>query len=267
MNSPSFLQTIRISYRVNHYQQLTKLLEVLRSQLNKRPVSVCVRFVRVAEGCNIYDPATIENVLQRAPAAIKTLSLYDFDDICQALVIFNYQSPSGADRSLLPILLQEIRDRVPEIAFSTKTFLSLVHNLTILGYHDHEIIENALRSDFLQTVFQGNEFLDNSVYGLSAYAEINLQNQYRGRLLSEKYKKKMKKISKVTAGVKDKVKVYNANRMFKTIMEILDESTTPYKVGFALPHFQAAGEPIEKYMWRRRYFLFITIFRHIHSCG
>lgn len=234
------LQIIRTSYRTHHYDQLVQLMDKLRQQLPRRPTAHCLRFVSVADGLHMHDPTTIENVLQRMPGDIKSFSVFDFADICKALVMFDYKSPGGHDHIVLPMILQEIRERTSDLRRAFKIFNSLVYYLAVLGYHDNEIIENALRSDFLTIVYGRPQVLDSVISGLSAYAEINLRQSYRGALLDHPYKKKLKR--PMAAGIKEQTKVYSGNRMLKTMMEVFDDTAVPYRVGYALPHFESAGE-------------------------
>lgn len=216
-------------------------MEQLRLQINRRPLSTCVRFIGIAEIFYDYDPIIMENILKRATIDASDLSFFDYSDICKALVMSNYKSPTGQDQIFLEILLQRIRERVRYVQTSARGFSCLVYYLAILGWHDAEIIQNALRDDFLLVAYKRPQFLINEIYGLNVFAQLNLNGNYQGNLLNKKYHKKMKKIMENASEIKTHSKTFGTPKMLKMLMEILDAANLSYKLGFALPQYPIAG--------------------------
>lgn len=204
-------------------------------------MSTCIRFLRVGEHAYLHDPKIIENVLERAPAAIEELDFADMADICHSLAIFDYKSPRQLDQKLLPLFLTEIRNRVPRIGYSPRSFHTLLYYLTVLGYHDHEIISNALRKDFLEPAYRAH-FLDSKIFGLNAYAQINLKGMYDGHVLAEKYIRRRSGIINFNKKLKDNWTCFGVHRVLRQLMGFLDVLNMPYQLGYALSHYDYAGQ-------------------------
>lgn len=183
----------------------------------------------------------METVLQRASIDDRDLSFFDCSDICEGLIMTNYKSPAGYEHTFLANVLKRIREQPRDVRFSAKAFHSLVYYLAILGYHDAEIIDNALRDDFLYVAFKRPQYLFNEIYGLNAFSQLNLNGLYQGNLLTQKYHKKLKKVMKHADDMKNHSKSFGAFKMLRTLAEILDTLNWPYKIGFALPHYTTAG--------------------------
>lgn len=214
----------------------------LKTQLNKRSLSVCIRFLLVAESVFVHNPDIFENILERTPDAINQLLPVDLLDICCSLVKFDYQSPKNLHKTVPELILKNIRERVTQLGIIPVNFHMILYCLAILGYHDHEIIHNALRQDFIHIAYKHLQFLGSEVCGLNAFVQINLKNEYKGNLLEEKHKKIMREVITATSTIKTRSKVFGAHRMCRNLMEILDELEMPYQLGYALPHFRIPGK-------------------------
>lgn len=230
-----------MSARSSQHGQIIELLEKLRLQVDRRRMSTCARFIAVAEIFNEYDPIIMETVLQRAAIDNRDLSFFDCADICKALIMTNYKSPTGQEHIFLANVLKRIREQPRDVMFSAKAFHSLVYYLAILGYHDAEVIDNALGDDFLYVAYNRPQYLITEVYGLNAFVQLNLTGHYQGNLLTQKYHKKLKKVMKHAQDIKNHSKSFGAIKMLRTFAEIMDTLNWPYQIGLAVPHYTTAG--------------------------
>lgn len=214
----------------------------LRSELHHRSLYLSVIVCTIAERQLIYDHESIEILLNKAIANIEELTLLDMEATCLALSNFAYKSESGIEREFFDKILTELPNRTFQITKSPKKFISLVYSLAVNGFHDAELIQNALRPDFLKEIYMHERYYTPDLYGLDAFARINLKDSYKGSQLHEKSHRIMTKILTAYIPSKDdEFKVTGANIMTLKIGDIVEKLHKHYHIGHTLPHFPNAG--------------------------
>lgn len=226
-----------MSYRVRYADVIVDLTKKLRPEVEHRRFAVCLDIILIGDKIQIYDPPSMEILINRVSNSIETFTIPNMDQLCYALVCFGHTSESSRD--LLAKLLHILPSQLKFIALSPRKFVPLVYHLAVLGFHDHELIHNALRKDFLRALYNTKRCYPSEVFALDAFAKINLKGTYEGGNLDEKDNKILyERVIDIKCSNR---RFYEPYKTLSRISEIFDGLQIPYQVGHALPHFETTG--------------------------
>lgn len=215
----------------------TELMDKLTHQIKLRTNRVNHIICNLGAKNAVFNDGCIKALLQFALENIDKFTLIDMEKT--ALTMCRYY-PSSERQLVLQVFrkfIDEIPKRTTEIAESPKRIVTLLYYLSAFGIHNENLIHNVLRDDFLRAVYLHNKFYPAELYGIDAYARINLKDTYNGKTL----KGKAKIMSWVP--VKDgPYKLHGPEAVSVQIADTIEHLGIPYCYSHALPHTETAGK-------------------------
>lgn len=121
---------------------------------------------------------------------IKNIRLKDLDRMTLVVSLYDIKTESGIEMEFLRNVQEELKIRVDEIMNYPRCFTSTVHYLAMKGVVDLQLIEAALKENFLLFAYGKNlKIYSREILCLESFTKINLKGIYKGPELSEKVRR------------------------------------------------------------------------------
>ena len=104
------------------------------------------------QSCN---DAILEAIVTRFSENIKSTRLKEIERVAFIIGLFNYKSEN--ETILLKKIIEELKLRVDEIVKHPKCLSACAYYMTLSGFNDAEIIDSAMKPDFISLAY-GKKF-------------------------------------------------------------------------------------------------------------
>lgn len=217
-------------------------MDKLCLEIPQRTHLVALAICLLGERINYLHEGSIRAMTNKALQDINELSLKDFEQTCFLYIKYGIQPDFVEAHNLCRRFLEQIPRRSDDIITSARRLIPLLYCLAILGHYDVQLINNALRKDFLAAVHPHYSMYPVEVYGLDAFVKINLRDTYTGnRLEGKEAMSVVKAVMSYIPEKNGKFKVRGTDVMLLDLNDVVRELHQHCYMGHAIPQSGYAG--------------------------
>ncbi|XP_055632170.1 uncharacterized protein LOC129772247 [Toxorhynchites rutilus septentrionalis] len=236
----AILKLLRYSSRIPHAQCMEQFLTVFTPEVPRISLFCCLHLALLGSDIHLGHQPCLEAVIERFIKDIKLLRLKDMERIAFAIAQNNMTHTDNRDITLLSAILDEMPSRIDEITTYPKSYLTLLHFLTLKDVYREELITAAFEPRFLHMTYGRNvASAGREVISLDGYLRINLRDggKYSGNYFPEK---QFKIIAKMTQDYipSREYRLSKSDRMLLEILETLQKRHKFAHITHLLPHYQ-----------------------------
>lgn len=237
----NLMKTLRYSHKPHHDVLITEILDRVVSQIPRLNLLTCLHVALMGSNLQMCHPKSLRPIVERFCREIKEARLKDMERISFLIGLYDFETESGIEMELCRRIVDELKERVPEIVRHPRVFVSCLSYLTQKGVADAELISSVLEPNFLAITYGKNVLLGREVFALDGYVQINMKDTYTGNRLPDKKRAQMGKLLTHYLPSRDgKYKLAATDTFLLEIKEAVQKVVEHCHMAHALPHFDRA---------------------------
>lgn len=222
---------------------MNALLDSIVPQIPRLSLMSCLHVLLLGSDIQLCHLPTIEPILHRFQDQVPNIRLKEIERISFVMGLFYLQSRLPIADQLSRQILGNLKTRVDEIMKYPRCFPTCLQYLAYSGYADAELISCALDERFCEMAYGRNVTLGRELFGLDAYAQINLKDSYGGLLLENKRRRTMGKILVHYIPTRSgDHKLSATDKILLEIKEAAERSVGDCHMAHVLPHYDRPGK-------------------------
>ncbi|XP_063699937.1 FAST kinase domain-containing protein 5, mitochondrial-like [Culicoides brevitarsis] len=242
MTLSNILKQLEYSTKAKETYLVIELLDALTPHIHRFHLVSCLHIGTLGTDMQQCHEPSLKLVIQRFYNEFENARLKDLERIAFIIGLFDFKMPDGLERKLMEKIVNELDNRVDEVARYPSVFINLVHYLSIIDptFVTPDMISLSLNPDFLIKAFGKNSFnLGSSAVSLDSFAEIYYGDAYKGNRMSKQRKNFICGVTLDYEPYREKRdKLTHGNKMLLEIVEGCEEVFGFAKMFSPLPHFQ-----------------------------
>lgn len=197
----------------------------------------------LGERIHVYHEGCLRAFTHKAKTNLSDFTLKSLEQLCFLYIRSTIQPDFTEAHDVCRMILEDIPKRITEISIAPRRLVPLLYCLAILGHHNVEIIDNALRKEFIDTTWAYYKNYPPELFGLDTFVKVNLRDTYTGNRLENKHARAL--INTVMGYIPDRngpYKIRGSDLMLIDMADIVGEMYKYYYMGHALPSTAYAGK-------------------------
>lgn len=185
------MKIIRYSSKPIHCDIMKKLFDKIEPRLDNFNILTCLHIALMGTNLQICHQKLIEKIITRMNAEISTVRLKELDRMSLVISLFDFESPSGIEVEFMRNVLDQLKIRVEEIVKHPRCFTSTIHYLSTKGFYDLELIEAALKQNFIHFAYGENFYEFTGCLGSRGLLHVQISKGFLTEIFkfSKKYVK------------------------------------------------------------------------------
>uniref|UniRef100_A0A1B0D2W7 Uncharacterized protein n=1 Tax=Phlebotomus papatasi TaxID=29031 RepID=A0A1B0D2W7_PHLPP len=220
----NIIKILRYSSKLQHIQCLEDFLQAVTPEIPRLSLLSCLHVALFGTDMQYYNQECLEKIIGRFAGEYKSCRLKEFERLSFVLGLYGFTMADGSHTKLCQEILAELPNRISEIMKFPRCFPSCLHFLTLSGHHNEELINTVLDPKFYEMAYGKNYTASREILCLDSYARINLKDTYKGKLLTDKFRRTLTKIHTNYIPAKDqRYKLSAADTILLEIKDTCDE--------------------------------------------